>query len=398
MVTSKLNQRLLNTVLFIISAVITLAGCKKQTTGKQHECPLFPIEVHIDGFDYYKFVNNKGLLAFDDKFDNANIFCDGIAKVSKGRKTYFIDMTGQTVLDYQAKGFSECSDFSEGIAWAMKGMDRSKAFAIDKEGNVLFEVPGIPITLFKDGLAGVKESTHSNAIAYYNNKGELVLPARKDYGGDRYFHQGKISIVSYEKYSSGAYGAINKEGELVVDYLSKIPVRFDENNCAVVQSLKNGLYGLINQGGEYLIEPKFPYLHTDGGLYQFCESLDNPIAGWCNKNGDVVIEPIARLSSRWDLPGGAQMFYGDKWAFVKTDEGNAFIDRKGNIVLKTDFEACSPFINNVALVKDKHSYYGFIDRTGKLVSEDPFIFFIDNEKYIGEKVASDNPMGSLAWY
>ena len=80
----------------------------------------FPIEVHIDGFDYYKFVNNKGLLAFDDKFDNANIFCDGIAKVSKGRKTYFIDMTGQTVLDYQAKGFSECSDFSEGIAWAMK--------------------------------------------------------------------------------------------------------------------------------------------------------------------------------------------------------------------------------------------------------------------------------------
>ena len=132
MVTSKLNQRLLNTVLFIISAVITLAGCKKQTTGKQHECPLFPIEVHIDGFDYYKFVNNKGLLAFDDKFDNANIFCDGIAKVSKGRKTYFIDMTGQTVLDYQAKGFSECSDFSEGIAWAMKGMDRSKAFAIDK--------------------------------------------------------------------------------------------------------------------------------------------------------------------------------------------------------------------------------------------------------------------------
>lgn len=395
--TGKFNLRLLRALLCIGLLAIALTGCKEQAVVKQHEWHLYPIKMHIKGFSYYNFVTDRGLLAFDGKFDDVNIFCDGMAKVSKDRETYFIDMTGQVALDYKAKGFSKCSDFSEGIAWAMKGMDYSKAFAIDKKGNVLFEVSGIPVTLFKDGLAGVKESTYSSAVTYYNSKGELVLPARKDYGWDKYFHQGKISIVSYDNYSFGAYGAIDKEGKQVVDYLSRIPLHFDVNDCAVVQSLENKLYGLVNQKGAYLIEPKFAYLRSDGGLYQFCESQDNPVAGWCDKHGEVVIKPVARLNGRWDLPQGAQLFYGDKWAFIKTDEGNVFIDKKGHIVLKTDFEVCSPFINDVALVKDKHSYYGFIDRTGQPVSEDPFYFFTTDEKFIGEKVASDNPMGSLAW-
>lgn len=213
--------------------------------------------------------------------------------------------------------YAKCSDFSEGIAFVQGGSleDRTRATAINKKGEVLFELAGRPLTAFYEGVAYFMAADGN--IGVFNSKGKILVEPREDIARavTEYVKtpplRGKASVKNEE----GLIGAINFKGELVVDYISKdLPLEFDQNDCAVFS--KGNRYGLVDGKGKILIEPIYTRLENDGNWYYF-KTEDKKI-GWCDKNGKEKIAAVNRdIEFKYGrTKAGPYPFYGSDYSIA----------------------------------------------------------------------------------
>ena len=318
--------------LSLICIVTLFSACGSNTQRPQRS--FFPIPCMSKAGFYYVDENGEKMDALSGELaaigwkPNLNyslgsgFFKDGLLKV---RDVYFLDRNGTLVLNAEevfAKVFGEyaeyakCSDFSEGIAFVQGGSleDRTHATAINKKGEVLFELAGRPLTAFYEGVAYFMAADGN--IGVFNSKGEILVEPREDIARavTEYVKapplRGKASVKNEE----GLIGAINFKGELVVDYISKdLPLEFDQNDCAVFS--KGNRYGLVDGKGKILIEPIYTRLENDGNWYYF-KTEDNKI-GWCDKNGKEKVEPIEPgKEPRYRLAPGPYPRYGSDYSIA----------------------------------------------------------------------------------
>lgn len=97
---------------------------------------------------------------------------------------------------------------------------------------------------------------------------------------------------------------------------------------------ENGLYGYINNQGEYIIKPQYKFANNFSDGLAFVTTIDN-IFGYINCKNDMVLTVKSRAYSEFNY--GMAFFRND----VKSKYG--FINKKGEIVIEPQFDMFNRF-------------------------------------------------------
>lgn len=124
------------------------------------------------GQDHYKFIDTTGSFAFENGFDDANSFSEGLALVKKGKRFGYIDTQGQIAIECK---FTLARDFSEGLAKVE--VDESRAGFpppsgfIDHGGRIAIPPKFYSADSFRNGLSLVSTN---DSIGYVDRLGNFV--------------------------------------------------------------------------------------------------------------------------------------------------------------------------------------------------------------------------------
>ncbi|RBL89533.1 WG repeat-containing protein [Chitinophaga flava] len=123
---------------------------------------------------------------------------------------------------------------------------------------------------------------------------------------------------------------------------------------------ENGKTGYINQQGEIVIPARFAVGED------FSEGLANVreggLYGYINAKGEWVIRPNYDYATPFS-DGLALVYKGDK---------GLYIDKNGHEVIPPGYMGCRPFRNGVAIIDHRPGHSGLIDRKGKLLLDTNF--------------------------
>ena len=299
------------------------------------------------------FVNVDKLAVEEDDWVQLGPFYEGLAFAhNKMQNTcVIINTSGEQVGEIPSldKDFSrgDIFCFSEGIAFISDNSEK-RAIAFDKKGDQLFEIEGIPVTPYRNGVCLFKGSAGVGAI---DTKGNVVLEPdenrtifRSHSNFNFYAYSFEQGLIAFKE--GDLYGFQNLEGKVVVEPVFEGEPMAVAPNRFVVYGKQTALY---DDKGKNLTEDLDIYVHydrevvPDGNLISFPTSEGR---GWMDFDGKVVIEPIAGL-------GGCYLFNGSDRLAIACSEGNLLIDRKGKIVKELDFKPSE--------IHFKNSYIGWLD-------------------------------------
>lgn len=185
----------------------------------------------------YGYINNKGSLVIDYKYNEAESFSrNGLALVKENENSKYGYINDKGEYSIQAV-YDEAQSFTaEGYAGAMLN---GTVGVIDKDGKFLFETTNYNFAWAMENTNLVKVG---QGVAYWKIKG-----TNHGFGGSFGITDLKGNIISEVKYLS------------IDDYI---------NNYAIVKD-KNNKYGLIDNNGQEVIECKYDTLkyNEDEKLY-----------------------------------------------------------------------------------------------------------------------------------
>jgi hypothetical protein len=162
---------------------------------------------------------------------------------------------------------------------------------------------------------------------------------------------GEREGIKYFQYmENDKTGFRDLDGNIVIKAIYESAEMFSEGHSAVDF---DGKWGLINEKGEYVIEPQYDFL---GGLHNGLVGFrQNDLTGFLDVNGNIVIEP--------------QFHWVDEFS-------------EGFCVVSTDWRT------------EKPRLYGYIDTTGKIAIDYKYQHAIKFEDGIG-KVQLNNLWGAV---
>lgn len=335
----------LRDVLFVLVAGFVLLSCggsAEQNTALQ-DIKLIPVLKN----HYFTYVNLKGEPAFEETFEEADWFSDGLALVKKREsgKYAFINEQGETVIDASKYDVDNgVTGFWEGIAWARGQKMRDPYVAINTKGEELFEAPGIPKTFFCNGTAWVQKGRHSRTYMLVDNTGKVVAEFDpKTLPEDVYVRIypvfcDRICVQKESGRGNSRYGAMDVAGNLKVDYLYRNELLFDRGGQAVAKN-EEGKFGVIDKDGKVAVPFEYDKMEKDGDLYKV--SVGNQ-TGWCNRKGKMVVALQKNIRTETYFAWNDQA-YNAGW----------FIERNGNqseTMLVYEKYPVSPIIGNEVMV------------------------------------------------
>lgn len=296
------------------------------------------ISYDLDGKDQYGFIDTKGKVVIEAKYDEVCDFSEGLAAVQKNGKWGYIDKTGKEVVvpQYDAVAFK----FSEGFAQVQKN---NKWGYVDSSGKEVIPLQYEDTNSFGEGLAHVKKD---NQFGYIDKTGKEVIEPQ--YEDAHLFHDGLAPVKK-----NGRWGFIDKTGKKVVDFQYDDAYIFNEGLAAVK---KDGKWGFVNTTGKEVVHPKY------SKVYNFSEGLAgvqiNGKWGFIDKEGKTVIKP------QFDEEYSPGFYYGFKEGLAgvyKDYETFGYIDKKGKKIIgfNDSFIWGSSFSDGFAVVSDggQGSYY-----------------------------------------
>ena len=294
------------------------------------------------------YVDQKGSYVIPPVFDMGYGFVDGVAAVVVNNKVGFIDSTGSYIIEPR----SEYNDyffyygFSEGLAPIRMN---DKWGYINKMGDWAISPKFDDAWIFEKGLARV---CVEDKWGYIDRNGDYVCTPKYQYVGK--FSEG-LAVVSNEDFK---YGYINTKGKLVIDLVFENASDFSDGLATVEV---NGKYGYIDKKGDIVIGCRFE------NASDFSEGLamvenKHLMRGYIDKTGEYVIRPQFYWAK--DFKEGL--------AAVEIDEKWGFADKKGELVIKAQFDDVDEsFVEGLAAVKVGEKW-GFINKTGKFVVKPQF--------------------------
>ena len=294
------------------------------------------------------YVNQKGKFVIPPVFDIGYSFVEGIAAVVVSDKIGFIDYTGSYIIEprFEYNDHYFYYGFSEGLAPIMMN---DKWGYINKMGNWLISPKFDDAWIFEKGLASV---CVENKWGYIDTNGNSVCTPKYQYVGG--FYEG-LAVVSNEDFK---YGYINTKGKLVMDLRFEYAGNFSDG-LAVIEL--NGKRGFIDKRGNIVIECKY---ENAEGFSEGLAVVENKhlMRGYVDKAGEYVIRPQFYWAKDFK-EGLAAVEIDDKWGFV---------DKKGNLVIKAQFDDIDEsFAEGLAAVK-VGGKWGFINKRGEFVVKPKF--------------------------
>lgn len=200
---------------------------------------------------------------------------------------------------------------------------------------------------FSNGLIPVK---YGDKWGYINYEGKYEINPQFDTA--RYFING-IALVRNGK----EYGYINTDGKYIINPQYKYALDFSEDLACVVAENKSIKY--INEKGKVVINLKEA---------EFAGSFHNGLArvrienkwGFIDKKGNISITPKYIFVKDFSEGLAPFMIYKDDftrfWGCINKD---------GDTIIKPDYWYIDNFINELAVVADTNSKYGYLNHDGK---------------------------------
>ena len=281
----------------------------------------------------YSYIDKSGKVVIDaGKYDSAGDFADGLAAVYLEDKGWgFIDKSGNEVIEPQ---FEEVGGFSEALAGVQI---RGRWGFIDKTGRVAINPQYNVVNSFSEGVAVVAKNNDVVLI----NKIEQTIFSRS---------MNELQLTIYEN------------------------ARLTEGKIAAFDSVKSKA-GFIDKTGKFVIEPKF------GDTAPFSEGLARVMIkenreekiGFIDHNGQFVIPPIFNADADFrrnstDFSEGLASLTENLRPTITEEKKFVYINKKGTIVLFTNYFYAGPFRNGLAVVYDaERGKWGYIDKSGKAI-------------------------------
>ncbi len=331
--------------------------------GKQ-AMSLFPVE--RDG--KWGYIDKSGKIAIQPKYEDAEFFSEGLARVKVYGKWGFIDETGNMAIQRQ---YENVGDFSDGLA---KVEVSGKWGYIDTKGNTVIAPKYGRAEDFHEGLAAVRDGGWLSAKwAFIDKNGKIVAGSlgkeegaayregatapRREFSEVGDFSEGMARVKI-----DGKWGYIDNSGNL------KVNPRF-ENAGNFMDGLANvevdGRWGYIDKSGNFTIKPQFhsaePF-SSDGLALVRVGGMFGGKYGFIDKTGKHVITP------RFTNAGP----FSDGLARVEIDGKWGYIDKGGNFAIAPQYSDAWNFVNGVARVKTGGTFGGkwhYIDKSGKPLME-----------------------------
>jgi hypothetical protein len=339
------------------------------------------------------------------RFDYADSFSEGLARVSVGGKTGFIDKSGNFIINpvfNQEGSYSFGRDsllgFSEGLAVVSTGEYPSRQYGcIDRSGNYVIRPQFSCLWHFSEGLAPFRQN---GKWGFVDRAGSIVV--KPVYDKARFFSEGLAAV----KKGPGEYEYIDTSGSVAIRKTRNLVFDMDEDYFLCRRKLSRALdfhegYARAGYGvKEGLIDRSGYYRQTkDDIIGDFSEGLvpfkrGNPVIGYrcgfLDKEMNVVIEPAYTWACEF-VEGFASVMIDRQVGFVNTagalvvpcrfhnaapfHEGFAaveidgkygYVDSAGDLVITPQFDSARNFSEGLAAVR-KNRFWGFIDKTGELV-------------------------------
>lgn len=300
------------------------------------------------------FINGKNKVKLDFQYDYAFNFTNNkLALVSKDNGFYFINTKGKNVFNII---YESAVSFDDDVAICKKN---GVYGAIDSDGKTVIPFDYTNIQNFigkyaiaeKDGAFGVIDRIGRVVVDFAYEKIESV---------NDYFYEYKVS----DKYGICAIDVTAERYDNILEY------KYDEyillKNGYCIMKL-DGLYGLINQKGEIVVETKYVNLGYNLGDYLIYSS-SGAYYGYMDFDGNIVLKDT--YSDAYDFIGG----YGS----VQNAQTKKYevIDRTGKVMHSIECDGLTPYINGRAIYK-KGDLYGLIDLKGKVLCEPKFRYISD---------------------
>ncbi len=210
--------------------------------------------------------------------------------------------------------------------------------------------------LFANGLFPVYvKYGEDGAWGYVNKKGEMAIDATFDSALP--FSNGLAAVCVEEK-----WGYVNTAGEMIIAPAFEAAGEFSRNGLAPVQ--KNGRWGYVNKKGALVVNPQFDSAEAFGNESLALVCKDGAY-GYVNSRGIYKIEPRFDAAHSFDVTG---------YAIVYAHGGWGMINKQGEFVINPQFDGFEEFSSNgVALVR-KDGLYGYINRDGLYIVEPQYVY------------------------
>ena len=297
----------LNLVLSII-IFISIQSCKDDQPDRD------PMDVTLSEeaayFNDYEspemkfgYINTRGELAIEDKYDGVREFSEGLAAVNYKGKWGYVDTQDQHIIDFQ---YRSAFAFKDGIA---RVQDFNKEYwFINSSGDLLHPMGFTSAYDYVDGLARIKTEHGYN---YISMAGDTLMDDVFEGAGD--FKYG-LGVVKQHNYS----GVINNIGEIV---LSTKYDRISLDQTAIRATLDGRLFLFDHQGKTIATS-----------AYTSCSPFQNGRAVVRGDNGLKMISDQGVTLFELDTAiKRAEPANQDNWR-IYTEQGVALMDPDGEII------------------------------------------------------------------
>ncbi len=262
----------------------------------------------------YGFIDSKGQIIIKPQFQDAELFSEGLAAVSNGKKYGFINLKGDTVIPFL---YDETfMGFNNGLSDVT--LNDSCGY-INKQGKIIVPLKYETCYPFMSAYAQVET---------FNGDEFLIDKKGRTYDEDEVSEKHRL-WVPRESYpgsftTSTGQGRKNRKGDTIVPPIYKVTGNLI-GNMYIVQD-KSGKWGAYNNKGKLVVQPKFDEMwHFYEGLSNF---KLNGKWGFLDKKGNIVIEPQFEYASQ----------FTNGLAYAEINGKSGFINKKGTFVIEPKFE------------------------------------------------------------
>ncbi len=296
------------------------------------------------------YASTDGKFIVEPAYDTAGRFSYGFAPVSRDGSYFYIDVTGETVID--AADYDYIYPFANG--YARVEQDTLIGF-LDARGEIA--VAAIYEDAF-DVSEGLIAARLDGKWGYLSTAGKTVIPFAYDYATP---FSGGVAYV--EKGGGGML--INTSGTVVA------PVVYSALRDGLALTKGAGGWGFVDAAGEISIECVWQdvELPSEGFIGVSVEGK----WGFADYSGAIVIDP--KWDFVWPFSDGAAMV-GTLSADLRTVGEYAFIDTRGKQLGDASFKNARPFSGGLAAVSNGVNW-GYIDTSGKLVIDYLYAYAAD---------------------
>lgn len=309
-------------------------------------------------------IDKQGKVVFRARYSDCEDFSEGLAAFCKERtpdEWGFVDKKGSIAI---APEFENAHSFSQGFAPVKQS---GRWGFIDKTGKWLVKPKFENARPFFDGMAAFQQN---GKIGYIDTTGTIVIAPEYDVG--MAFSEGVAQVAMYgTDETPGTVQFIDKKGKLIENlnrgdsaesYSRPSSMNFYEPETLFASSSDNE----SKSTGSFEYPGQRARQFRNDRL-QFCKG---ELYGYLDKQGNVVV-PVKYTSAK---P------FSENLACVSTSErmlnngstspipdNYGFIDINGKFVIEPIYQEASNFHEGLAFVKQKNGIAGFIDKKGRMV-------------------------------